>query len=154
MYEIVVFSSGTFLTDQPLTQQLDPYHFVSHFLYRDATLYQEGRHIKDLSKINRDLARVIVIEDNPEEVEFHRENVLAIKSFQDVHKPDDELDKLGDFLEDLFMRDVQDVRVELATYAERDVLEEYTRRKRARIQEEQERMSKGLGGLIRRQWHH
>lgn len=151
MYEIVIFSSGTFMTDQPLTAQLDKYHAVQHFLYRDATLFKDGKYIKDLSKINRDLSRVIAVDDTPEELAYHQENVLKISTYDSRNLDDCELSKLGNFLEDIYHRDVKDIRKELASYDNKeDILDRFTLRKMERDKKEQEQRSKGLGGLIRR----
>lgn len=154
MYEVVLFSSGTFLNDQPIVMQLDQFHCISHQLYRDSTVYKDNKHIKDLVNINRQLERVIVVDDNPEEVEYHRENVLPIKAFKDVHSSDTELEKLGEFLEDMFIRDVKDVREEFASYGETtDILSAFEERKIETMKLMEKQKAKGLGGFIRRQRH-
>lgn len=149
-YEIVLYSTGTFMTDQPLTGQLDKFHTIQHFLYRDATLFKDGQYIKDLSNINRDLSRVIVIDDVPEEVAFHKDNVLQIKNYEASNVDDCELSKLSNFLEDLFYRDVRDIRQELKKYGDDDVLDKFTIDKSIRDQQQNEQRKKGLGGFIRR----
>ncbi|NWT88939.1 TIM50 translocase, partial [Lanius ludovicianus] len=62
LYEIVVFTSETGMTAFPLIDSIDPHGFVSYRLFRDATRYMDGHHVKDISCLNRDPARVVVVD--------------------------------------------------------------------------------------------
>lgn len=42
----------------PVVERLDPRRFFRHRLYRDATTYTGGKHIKDLTALNRNLEKV------------------------------------------------------------------------------------------------
>lgn len=44
----------------PILDALDPNGYIMYRLFRDATLFTDGHHIKDLSKLNRDLSKVIL----------------------------------------------------------------------------------------------
>uniref|UniRef100_A0A8U8C732 Mitochondrial import inner membrane translocase subunit TIM50 n=1 Tax=Geospiza parvula TaxID=87175 RepID=A0A8U8C732_GEOPR len=46
LYEIVVFTSETGMTAFPLIDSIDPHGFVSYRLFRDATRYMDGHHVK------------------------------------------------------------------------------------------------------------
>ncbi|KAG8448908.1 hypothetical protein GDO86_015834 [Hymenochirus boettgeri] len=46
LYEIVIFTSETGLTAFPLIDNVDPHGFVSYRLFRDATRYTDGHHVK------------------------------------------------------------------------------------------------------------
>lgn len=46
LYEIVVFTSETGMTAFPLIDSIDPHGFISYRLFRDATRYMDGHHVK------------------------------------------------------------------------------------------------------------
>ena len=54
-YEIVIYTSQLSTYGEPITERLDPNHYAPYRLYRDATLYVDGRHYRDLSRLNRDM---------------------------------------------------------------------------------------------------
>lgn len=47
-------------------------------LFRDATKYMKGHHVKDLSKLNRDLKKVIYIDWDPNSFQLQPENALRL----------------------------------------------------------------------------
>ncbi|XP_048358071.1 mitochondrial import inner membrane translocase subunit TIM50-like [Sphaerodactylus townsendi] len=48
LYEIVIFTSETGMTAFPLIDSVDPHGFISYRLFRDATRYMDGHHVKVL----------------------------------------------------------------------------------------------------------
>lgn len=48
-------------------------------LYREATRYVDGKYVKDLSHLNRDLSKVIIMDSNPESFSMQPENGIALK---------------------------------------------------------------------------
>ena len=79
---------------------------------RDHTLSMKGVHVKDLSRLNRDLARTIIIDNSPESYLLQPENAIPIKSFFGDNNDTSLLDLIP-FLKDIVLRDVQDVRAVL-----------------------------------------
>eukprot|EP00897_Mesotaenium_endlicherianum_P004283 jgi/Mesen1/3883/ME000208S02889 len=65
-FEIVVFSDQLNITVDPILDRLDTKGCIRYRLYRDATQYTNGHYIRDLSKLNRDPARVMYITGDPE----------------------------------------------------------------------------------------
>ncbi|EFJ06481.1 hypothetical protein SELMODRAFT_135380, partial [Selaginella moellendorffii] len=64
--ELVLFTAGLEGYARPLVDRIDPENRISARLYRPATLvtcYRE--HIKDLSRLGRDLRRTVIIDNNP-----------------------------------------------------------------------------------------
>ena len=66
-YEVVVFTAGLKVYADWIINDLDKQAFINHRLYRDNTRHKNGVYIKDLSKLGRDLAKIVIvdnIEDN------------------------------------------------------------------------------------------
>eukprot|EP00924_Labyrinthula_sp_SR-Ha-C_P007002 snap_masked-scaffold_8-processed-gene-6.27-mRNA-1 protein AED:1.00 eAED:1.00 QI:0/-1/0/0/-1/1/1/0/348 len=170
MYEVVIFSSGTFVNDQPIVQQLDKNQTVSHVLYRDAMRYKwekpEGSwfgkwvYTRDLGMLNRDRRNIIYVssvngEDNGvngdyDFAETDEDNVVRISAWDDVSRSDDqELRNLGAWLISVWKHGEVDVRPEIRRVNELGGIEAAGKMvEEERHRAEQERNS-GLGGLIR-----
>ena len=57
------------MTFFPIIMGMDPQQqHIMYKLYRDATRYVNGTHLKDLSSLNRDLKKVIVIDWNKDHI--------------------------------------------------------------------------------------
>ncbi|TYH67252.1 hypothetical protein ES332_D06G176400v1 [Gossypium tomentosum] len=98
-YEVVVFTAGLEPYASLLLDILDPKGLISHRLYRDSCKQLgQGRFIKDLSKIGRDLKQVVIVDDNPKSYTLQPANAIPIKRFEDDIK-DRELKKLMVFFE-------------------------------------------------------
>lgn len=83
--EVVLFSDSERMDSEHLVTKLDKNfpngHFV-HLLWRGDMRTIDGELVKDLSRMNRDLSRVIVIDDNAAAVAAHPENLLQVKAFE------------------------------------------------------------------------
>lgn len=77
-FEIVVYTAEQGMTVFPIIEALDPKNLISYKLVRDATNFIDGKHVKDLDKLNRDLSKVIVIDWDGSCTKYHPENVLTI----------------------------------------------------------------------------
>lgn len=58
---------------------MDPYQYAMYRLYRDATRYVDGKYVKDLSHLNRDLSKVIIMDSNPQSFSLQPENGIPLK---------------------------------------------------------------------------
>lgn len=67
-YEIVLYSPSIDGIAIPVVEALDKEGCITHKLFRDATYYHKGVHVKDLRRLNRNLNRIIVLDDDPLEV--------------------------------------------------------------------------------------
>jgi import inner membrane translocase subunit TIM50 len=61
----------------PILDKIDPSNYIMYRLYRDATRYESGTYLKDLSRLNRDLSKVLVLETDPSRVS-QPENVIQL----------------------------------------------------------------------------
>ncbi|XVF25588.1 hypothetical protein REPUB_Repub13aG0224900 [Reevesia pubescens] len=98
-YEVVVFTAGLKPYASLVLDILDPKGLISHRLYRDScSQLVRGRHVKDLSKLGRDLGKVVIVDDNPMSYSLQPANAIPIKRFEDDIE-DRELEKLIGFFE-------------------------------------------------------
>ncbi|KAL9654283.1 hypothetical protein ABK040_010314 [Willaertia magna] len=77
LYEVVFFSDNFMMTIDGVLQKLDP-NMVAHRLYRDATSFEGGKNIKDLTVLNRPLDKTLMIEAREEACARQPENCLRI----------------------------------------------------------------------------
>nr|XP_032601975.2 mitochondrial import inner membrane translocase subunit TIM50 [Taeniopygia guttata] len=137
LYEIVIFTSETGMTAFPLIDSIDPHGFVSYRLFRDATRYMDGHHVKDISCLNRDPARVVVVDWRRDSFRLQPYNGLALPRW-DGGSEDRALYDLAAFLKTIALSGVEDVRAVLQNYSlEDDPLAAFQRR-RTRLEEEQQ----------------
>ncbi|CAG02105.1 unnamed protein product, partial [Tetraodon nigroviridis] len=138
LYEIVIFTSETGLTAYPLIDSIDPQGFVMYRLFRDATRYMEGHHVKDVSCLNRDTSKVIVVDCKREAFSLQPFNGLALRRW-DGNSEDRTLYDLASFLKTIALSGVDDVRSVLENYAlEEDPIEAFKRRQAQLAQQEEE----------------
>lgn len=127
-YEIVIFSSTYMVHSEKIVAKLDPYRSsISHALYREATRYRDGKIIKDLSAMNRDIGKVILIDCSPDAYSLQPENAIPLKPWEGT-ADDKELVKLIPFLEWLATQPIKDVRPILKSFDGTNIPDEYNRR--------------------------
>ncbi|XVF27431.1 hypothetical protein REPUB_Repub14bG0106100 [Reevesia pubescens] len=112
-YEVVVFTAGLQQYASQVLDKLDPKGLISHRLYRDSCKEMEGKFVKDLSEMGRDLRSVVIVDDNPNAYSLQPENAVAIRSFVEDGE-DRELEKLVKFFE--FSERFEDMRVAVKQY--------------------------------------
>jgi import inner membrane translocase subunit TIM50 len=89
-YEIVLFSKATDGVAMPVVDSLDKQGCIMHKLFRDATRYKDGEHLKDLEAINRNISKIVVLDDDPRALSpEHRANLIKVKPYTDPHDRDD-----------------------------------------------------------------
>ncbi|XP_032470206.1 mitochondrial import inner membrane translocase subunit TIM50 isoform X1 [Phocoena sinus] len=141
LYEIVIFTSETGMTAFPLIDSVDPHGFISYRLFRDATRYMDGHHVKDISCLNRDPARVVVVDCKKEAFRLQPYNGVALRPWNG-NSDDRVLLDLSAFLKTIALNGVEDVRTVLEHYAlEEDPLEAFKQRQSRLEQEEQQRLA-------------
>ncbi|KAL3907241.1 MAG: hypothetical protein SGILL_008951, partial [Bacillariaceae sp.] len=152
-YEIVLYSPSIDGIADPVVTSLDKNGCIMHRLYRDATYYHNGVHVKDLNRLNRNVNRMVVIDDDPMEVEFNPENLVRVKPYTDPNdRTDDTLARITPFLIEIARENYNDIPALLRQYQGMDA-DEIADEQEKRIQyyrsaREQE-MSRGLGGLAK-----
>ncbi|KAI1384238.1 NIF-domain-containing protein [Hypoxylon trugodes] len=152
-YELVLFTSVPFAMGDPLVRKLDPFHFIVWPLFREATKYKDGEIVKDLSYLNRDLSKVIIIDTKAEHVRNQPENAIVLKPWKGDPK-DTELVSLIPFLEYIHTMQYKDVRTAIKSFDGKHIPTEFARREaiaRAEFQKQYEsekrKRKSGMGAL-------
>ena len=63
-YEIVLYSPSHEGLAEPVVAALDKDGCIMHRLYREATHFHNGIHVKDLNSLNRNVKRIVVLDDD------------------------------------------------------------------------------------------
>lgn len=82
-YEIVIFTAADKQYADWVLDRLDVNNTVAHRLYRCSTSNANGFMFKDLSKLGRDLAKMLIVDNKPENFAFQPENGIEILSWYD-----------------------------------------------------------------------
>ena len=165
-YEVVVFSEQLSTYVDPIVERLDPQHFLAGRLYREATQYKNGEYLRDLSKLNRDVGKVIYVTARPKTA-MQSENVVVINPYRltsgsesstsltdDEKRVDTELLDLMPFLESIVRLDVKDVREVLESYKKEQEktglsVPEIFRARQTRFQQSRRAKSVSVGSFSR-----
>ncbi|KAL6941614.1 hypothetical protein ACO0RG_002749 [Hanseniaspora osmophila] len=128
-YEIVLFSNNSMMYGEPIIQKIDPIQaFVAYSLYKEHCVYKDGDYVKDLSKLNRDVGKVIVLDCNAKEVKLQPDNLIPLKPWTGEQDNGALLDLIP-FLEYIVTQNVSDVRPVLNSFKDKAKLpEEFNKR--------------------------
>ncbi|KAJ3296416.1 mitochondrial inner membrane protein required for protein import, partial [Blyttiomyces sp. JEL0837] len=99
-YEIVVFTTSHNYLAQPIIDTIDPRRYIMYHLYRDSTRLMGAKHVKDISCLNRDLGKVLILDTDAANFQLQPENGITVKAWKGEEN-DMELPKLMKFLEEL-----------------------------------------------------
>ncbi|KAL6966058.1 mitochondrial inner membrane protein required for protein import [Sarracenia purpurea var. burkii] len=139
-YEIVVYSDQLNMYVDPVVDRLDPKHCIRFRLSRGATRYQDGKHYRDLSKLNRDPAKILYVSAHALESNLQPENSVPIKPWK-LEPDDTALLDLIPFLEYVARNRPADIRPVLASYQGHDIAKEFIERSKdyqRRMQEQKQ----------------
>lgn len=146
-YEVVVFTDQLQTYADPILDRLDPHRQYIHYrLYRDATRYTGGEHVRDLSQLNRDLSRVILVSPHKKAFRLQPDNAIEIRPYK-LETDDTVLLDLMPFLESICRSNITDVRQVVRSYKGLDVPTEFKRRMKEAQERNKERQTKSRGLL-------
>ena len=119
-YEVVIFTAAVQEYADPILDHIDPQNkLISKRLYRQHTESIDNLYnLKDLSILNGDLKKTIIIDNIPENFTKQRANGIYIKSWYDDTK-DTALKELISVLKDMAKAKPEDVRVYLNNFKQR-----------------------------------
>ncbi|XP_055948967.1 mitochondrial import inner membrane translocase subunit TIM50-like [Argiope bruennichi] len=141
-FEIVIYTSEQGFTAFPIIDTLDPNGYIMYRLFRDATRYMDGHHVKDLSCLNRDLSKVIFVDWNEKSFKLQPRNALKLKRWSG-NDDDKTLYDLANLLRAIATSEVEDVRTVLDHYSQFDDPILAFKENQRRLQEEEEKRMQG-----------
>uniref|UniRef100_A0A3B3CK86 protein-serine/threonine phosphatase n=1 Tax=Oryzias melastigma TaxID=30732 RepID=A0A3B3CK86_ORYME len=100
LFECILFTASLSKYADPVSDMLDKCGAFKNRLFREACVFHKGNYVKDLSRLGRDLNRVIIIDNSPASYIFHPENAVPVESWFD-DMSDTELLDLIPFFEKL-----------------------------------------------------
>lgn len=109
-YEIVIFTAAVQDYADEIIQMLDKENkHVKHRLYRQHTTVFKKSYLKDMSKLGRDLSKLIIIDNARDNFQLQNENGIFITTWIDDEN-DTELIDLIPVLKEIAIKKVNDVR--------------------------------------------
>ena len=115
-YEVAVWTAGIKEYAEPVLDWIDPNGYITTRLYRDSCTEQDdGSYVKDLSKLNRSLSEVIIVDNNSYSFALHPDNGIQCLDFY-FDKYDTELKRISQFLH--VIKDAKDVRTVVPQFQE------------------------------------
>lgn len=142
LFEIVIFTSEHAMTAYAIIDNLDPNGYIMYRLFRDSTKYKDGVHHKDITHLNRDPKRVIVIDWDEKATSLQPENALRGVDRWTGQDEDRTLMDLAAFLRAIAYSGVDDVRTVLAHYNQHENPLAVFKENQVRLAEEQETAQK------------
>ena len=118
-YEIVIFTAGTQEYADPILDIIEKDNkFFEKRLYRQHTVFIDSIFVKDLTKLGRDLSKIIIVDNMPQNFCFQKENGILIKNYFGQDDEDKALFDLERILLEIASKSNADVRTELKKFRE------------------------------------
>lgn len=100
LFECVLFTASLAKYADPVADLLDKWDVFHCRLFRESCVFHRGNYVKDLSRLGRELHKIIIVDNSPASYVFHPDNAVPCASwFDDMN--DRELLDLIPFLEKL-----------------------------------------------------
>jgi mitochondrial import inner membrane translocase subunit TIM50 len=152
-YEIVIFSDSYMMSTTSIVEKLDNGDNISACIFKESALYKGGEYIKDLSRLNRDLSKVIIFDHNHQSVKYQKENSILTAPWKG-DTTDTLLKDIVPVLQEM-AKNKEDLRKQLVEYHEnkdyeksknaRKMIEIYQNKK---LEESKNTKNNGLGFYI------
>ncbi|XP_077592488.1 CTD (carboxy-terminal domain, RNA polymerase II, polypeptide A) small phosphatase-like a isoform X1 [Stigmatopora nigra] len=83
LFECVLFTASLAKYADPVADLLDRWGVFRARLFRESCVFHRGNYVKDLSRLGRELAKVIIVDNSPASYIFHPENAVPVQSWFD-----------------------------------------------------------------------
>ncbi|XP_041056588.1 carboxy-terminal domain RNA polymerase II polypeptide A small phosphatase 1-like isoform X2 [Carcharodon carcharias] len=83
LFECVLFTASLSKYADPVADLLDKWGAFRTRLFRESCVFHQGNYVKDLSRLGRDLNKLIIIDNSPASYVFHPNNAVPIASWFD-----------------------------------------------------------------------
>ncbi|NXX21187.1 CTDS1 phosphatase, partial [Podargus strigoides] len=78
LFECVLFTASLAKYADPVADLLDKWGAFRARLFRESCVFHRGNYVKDLSRLGRDLRRIIIVDNSPASYIFHPDNAVCI----------------------------------------------------------------------------
>ena len=124
-YELVVFTAATQEYADPIINALDPNDkYFDYRLYRKHTIIIDNDFVKDLSKLGRDMSKIIIVDNMEQNYKLQKNNGITIRPFWGKDNEDTALMDLSEILTKIAEKKL-DVRIGLKLFKE-DIISKVT----------------------------
>eukprot|EP00210_Caulerpa_lentillifera_P009275 g8840.t1 len=144
-FDVVVYSDQLSTYVDPIMDRLDPSRRI-HRLYRPDTNYVNGKHVRDLSKLGRDLSQVLMISAKADAWALQPDNTIKLLPWR-KESADTLLLDLVPFLQFLGTHQLKDVRDVVKAYDGKDIPSTFKERVKHMTEEQQKKSTKQRGLL-------
>ncbi|KAI5618612.1 hypothetical protein C0J50_21811 [Silurus asotus] len=83
LFECVLFTASLAKYADPVSDLLDKWGAFRCRLFRESCVFHRGNYVKDLSRLGRDLNKVIIVDNSPASYIFHPDNAVPVASWFD-----------------------------------------------------------------------
>ncbi|KAL0964074.1 hypothetical protein UPYG_G00318060 [Umbra pygmaea] len=83
LFECVLFTASLSKYADPVSDLLDKCGAFHHRLFRESCVFHRGNYVKDLSRLGRDINKVVIVDNSPASYIFHPENAVPVASWFD-----------------------------------------------------------------------
>ncbi len=90
--------------------------YFSYAFYREHTVVEDDDYVKDISRIGRDLSKMIIVDNMPQNFRLQKENGILIKAFYGEDQSDKALLELIPILREMGKIPGKDIRESLALF--------------------------------------
>ena len=118
-YEIVLFTPSQNSVALPIIEalQIESGGAIMHSKFREACHYRNGIYVKDMTKLNRNISRIIVIDDDETTAVSNPENLIKVKPYTDpTDRKDNTLERIMPLLVEIATENYNDARVVLSQF--------------------------------------
>ncbi|EAS02988.2 NLI interacting factor-like phosphatase (macronuclear) [Tetrahymena thermophila SB210] len=146
-YEIVILADeDSFFVDE-VRQHLDPNQRIFFNGFGKEAMVFEGKYYKDLSYLNRDLKRIVVVDWNEDYYKKHIDNAIILDKYTG-NQDDQLLKETLPLLLRLANPNIKDVRQELSKYGHHNPGKAFVAEMQTKVDALKQRQQKGFGGFI------
>uniref|UniRef100_A0A8C4X1V1 protein-serine/threonine phosphatase n=2 Tax=Eptatretus burgeri TaxID=7764 RepID=A0A8C4X1V1_EPTBU len=94
LFECILFTASLAKYADPVADLLDKWSVFQARLFRESCVFHNGNYVKDLSRLGRDLNRIVIIDNSPASFVFHPDNAVPVVSWFDDMSDTELLDLL------------------------------------------------------------
>lgn len=83
LFECVLFTASLAKYADPVADLLDKWDVFASRLFRESCVFHRGNYVKDLSRLGRELHKIIIVDNSPASYVFHPDNAVPCSSWFD-----------------------------------------------------------------------